>query len=235
MRKTAVPKKSSNPILAFGLFLILIGALAVFLLPRTAKAFLSARLSRTIGLPVEIRELNFSLTPSQFSMKDLRFLNPPGFPPTELAAIKEVKALYSFSPVTVGRLSLKKVEVDFKELRLIRNKTGRLNLPEPPKVLAGGLIDEVILNLGPVTYTDLSEGQPVQKTFDLGLRNALYRNVKGVVGILEIVNWEALKRTGVEAEAPVIPEIKPIPSPAPSPAAAPSVAPPPPAKPSPKS
>jgi hypothetical protein len=67
-------------------------------------------------------------------------------------------------------------------------------------------IEELILNLDSVTYTDLTGEQPVhQKTFDLGLKDATYRNVKGVAGIIEIINWEILKRTGISAALATIP------------------------------
>ncbi len=208
MRKKAVPKISLNPFLKIGIFLVVVGVLAVFLFPRVVKKVLADHLSEKVGLPVVIRKLDFNLARPQFLMKDVKLFNPSGFPSSELAVLKEVKVNYFLPPIIVGRLEFQRIEINFKELRLIRNKTGRLNLPEP-RVLTERPMAEVVLSLGPVTYTDLSEDQPVQKTFDLALGNALYRNVKGVLGILEIVNWEAIKRTGIDAKTPVIPEMKP--------------------------
>ena len=121
-------------------------------------------------------------------------------------------------PIILGRFKIQKVEINFKELRLVRNEVGSINLRiQPPLLAAGSTIDEVVINLGSLTYTDLSSGHPVQKTFDLGLNKAVYRNVKGAAGIMEIVNWEVLKRTGVETEQkskPAPPEMKPAPEPA---------------------
>ena len=239
MKKTASLKKSSNFILNVGIFLILLAVLAVLFFPRAAKAILTAQLTKLVGLPVTIREMDFSLTEPQFLINGLLFANPHGFPAAELAQISKVKVQYVPSFAMLGRFNLKRVEVNFKELRLVRNQKGTINLPLKPPTQAVGdmIIDEVVLNLGPLTYTDLSGKEPVQKTFDMGLNQAIYRNVKGVAGIMEIVSWEVLKRTGLEAKAepkeqaskqemkkPVLPTV-PAPIPQNTPAAKPAEAP----------
>ena len=216
MKKTASAKKPPHFLGVLGIILILIGILVAFFLPPTVEALIASNLSKITGLPVDIGKLHLSLTRPQFLIRDLRFSNPKGFPSTELATLGEVKVQYVPPPIILGRFDLKKVEINFKELRLVRNETGIINLPlQSPMRAVGDVVDEVVLNLGSLTYTDLSEKQPVQKTFDLGLNNAVYRNVKGVAGIMEIVNWEVLKRTGIEAKkvtpspeprAPAVPE-----------------------------
>ena len=199
MKKTNPPKKGSNLILGIGLVLILIGLLGVFFLPPTIMTLLASRLSEVTGLPVNIRNLNISFSAPEFFIKDLKFLNPKGFPASELANIGEVKVQYVPPPLVLGRLDVKKVEVNFKELRLVRNEAGDINLPiQLPIQAVGDTIDEVVLNLGSMTYTDLSGKQPLQKTYELGLNKAIYRNVKGVAGIMEIISWEVQKRAGIE-------------------------------------
>lgn len=218
MKKAAASKKSSKPLLALGggVALLLL-SLVVFLLPLAGKVFLQSRLSKTTGLLVRIGQVHFSLTRPRFLIKDLEFLNSKGFPPAPLARIGEVRVGY-LPPAVLGEgFELAKVEIDFKEFRLVRSEAGSLNLPAPrPVPLRGERIGELVLNLGPLTYTDLSGERPLQQSYDLKLEKALYRNVKGVSGILEILNWEILKRTGVE-EKPK-PPAKPVPLPAPAPA-----------------
>lgn len=194
------------------LVLILIIVLSVFLFPKVTKLLVGSYLSKTTGLPVQIGNLDFSPAQLQFSIKEVQFLNPKDFPPALLAQIDEIKVRYSLPAALLAGFDLKRLEIYFREFRLVRNEKGNLNLSKVNIFMKkGDAIDELVLNLGPLTYTDLSEGQPVQKTFDLGLGNAVYRNVKGVAGIIEILNWEILKRTGVEeANLPPLPEIKAI-------------------------
>lgn len=214
-RKTLTKENPANPLLTLGVSiagLLLLLSLGVFLLPLAAEVLIQNNLSKASALPVKIGKIHFSLTRPQFSIKDLEFSNSKGFPAAPLTRIGEVKVRY-LPPATIGGgFELKKVEVDFREFRLVRNKAGSLNLPVlRPLPARGQTIDELVLNLSPVTYTDLSGQQPVQQTFDLKLEKAVYRKVKGVPGILEILNWEILKRTGVEEKTnPPPPEIKPV-------------------------
>ncbi len=212
---TAKQKSSSLPSnlggWVVGLFLIVL--LGVFISPWFAQRLVQNRLSNATGLYLRIGTAHFNLTRPKFWIKDLQFSNPKGFPASPLALIAEVNAKYSLFSVLLGRPHFKKVQVNFKEFRLMRNDRGRLNLPAASSSASGAqaTIDELDINLDKVTFTDLSTGQPQQQTFNLGLVNSTYRNVKGVAGIVEILNWEVLKRTGVPEKitVPTIP-VKPI-------------------------
>lgn len=212
---TAKQKSSGLPSnlggLVVGLFLIVL--LGVFISPWFAQRLVQNRLSNATGLHLRIGTVHFNLTRPKFWIKDLQFYNPKGFPASPLALIEEVNAKYSPFSVLLGRPHFKKVQVNFKEFRLMRNDRGLLNLPAASSSVSGAqaTIDELDINLDKVTFTDLSTGQPQQQTFNLGLVNSTYRNVKGVAGIVEILNWEVLKRTGVPEKitVPTIP-VKPI-------------------------
>ena len=200
MKKSAAPKKSPAGFLKVLVLIILLAALIILFLPKAVQSHIKSRLAQAIGLPLQVGEIDFSFTSPQFLLKDLLLSNPEGFPSAEMAQISRVQVQYVPSFAFLGGLDVKKVEVNFNELRVMRNEAGSINLPvQPPlSAAAADVIDEVVLNLGSVTYTDLSGGEPVQKTFDVGLVNAVYRNVKGIAGIMEIVNWEVRKRTGIQ-------------------------------------
>lgn len=212
----AITKKSPTSFFAvFGtpvVTLLLIALLGLLTLPWIIQALIQGHLAKVSDLPVAIADLDFSLFRSQFSIKGLQFSNPDGFPDGILAQIPKTSVHYSRRSLLRGKVNLTKIVSDFSEFRLIRNEKGDLNLPKvAPASDNAEIIEEVILNLGPVTYTDLTEGQPIQQTFDVGLANSVYRNVKGVSGIIEILTWEVLKRTGVqEKKGPVTMEITPI-------------------------
>ena len=212
MKTTAAKNKLAAPSSGLGgivVSLFLIALLAVFLSPWAAQALIQNRLSKTTGLSVNMTSVHFGLTRPHFVIKNLEFANPKGFPAAPLAQISNVEAKYSPVSILLGRPHFRKVRIDFKEFRLIRNDKGNLNLPLiPVAVSSGTTIDEVELNLNSLTYTDLSTGQPTQQVFNLGLVNSVYRNVKGVLGIEEILGWEILKRTGVPEKKTAAP--KPI-------------------------
>lgn len=214
MKATATKRNLASAPSSLGAVVVtffLLALLGVFLSPWVARALIQSQLSKTTGLPVSLGNVHFSVTGPRFSIKDLQFSNPRGFPSAPLAQVSEVKARYSPLSAVLGRPHFKRLQVTFREFRLMRNESGSLNLPS----VAGGAvgradIDELELTLVPLTYTDLSSGQPTQKTYDMDLIKSVYRNVKGVAGIVEILNWEILKRTGLpEKVTPAPPQVKP--------------------------
>lgn len=202
MKQKPQDKKPSGLLLNLVVVIFLVLILAVAFFPQAAKALFTRGLSKATGLAVTIRQLDFNFSQPQLLFNDLLLRNPQGFPEAELAKISKVKLHYVPAFALLGQLNLKKVEIDFNELRLIRNEAGDINLPSTPPLQAVGdvIIEELVLDLKSLTYTDLSGQEPVQKTFDVGLEKAVYRNVKGVAGIMEIVSWEVMKRTGIEAK-----------------------------------
>lgn len=215
MKTTTAPKRKSSNLpsnvggLIVGLFLVVL--LGVFISPWIAQRLVQNRLATATGLNLHIGSAHFNLAKPRFWIKNLQFNNPKGFPSAPVALIEEVNVRYSPFSVLLGSPRFRKVQVDFKEFRLMRNDKGILNLPVVSSNDSKATIDELDLNLDKVTFTDLSTGQPQQQTFNLGLTHSIYRNVKGVPGIVEIVNWEVLKRTGVpeKTTVPTIPT-KPI-------------------------
>lgn len=218
MTKTARAKKSSPlATLMVGILLFSLGALWI-LLPRMVESKTLQTLEKITSLSAKISTFQFSLSKGRLIIKGLQLMNPAGFPEAALVSLSEVRG--NFTPLSVlgGRLDLNRLELDFEDFRLMRNNLGVLNLTAMLQNLKEeGRIEEVVINLPSVTYTDLSGAQPVQNTFDLALNQAVYRNVKGISGILEIIHWEVVKRTGVEeevkpiAESPVAEQSSPVP------------------------
>lgn len=215
MKRTTTRSKSESSTLVSLrisiLLFILIVLLVLFFLPRSVEALVTSHLTKTVGLPLKISSFEFNPFDRYFTMGGVQFSNPEGFPDAKLAELGEVTVVYSRRQVLLGHFQIRRARLTFKEFRLVRNAQGKLNLPSVSSIIPeDAAIEELILNLDSVTYTDLTGEQPVQKTFDLGLKDATYRSVKGVAGIIEIINWEILKRTGIDKETPsVLPVIEP--------------------------
>lgn len=212
MARSAAPKKKTSPVPAFLLtfaLLLVIGFAGASLVPSLIQGKLEKRISQTLKLKTEIEKFQFH--PGRHEVLfSLDVSNPGGFPDSRMARIGRVRVDYAFSGLPFRGMDVQRVETAFDEFRLIKNEKGDLNLPALPTPSGKTqVIDEWILNLGPLTFTDLSAGHPIQKTFNLDLSNEIYRNVKGIAGMAEILRWEILKRTGIE-EKILIPEIKPI-------------------------
>lgn len=218
MPRKTVSKKSFVPSLMIGAFVLLVLAgLAAWAVPSVLSLAATKSLENIAGVPVEVGRFHLSITRPQFTLKELKLFNPKGFPEGEMTVLKQVRGDYPSPPIFGGISNVKNLELEFKEFRLIRNKSGLMNLPAlNPFQSIKGNVDTVKITLGEVTFTDLAGDSPAQQNFDLELQKAIYRNVKGIPGVIEIVNWEILKRTGIEEgkpeepERPVLAELKPI-------------------------
>lgn len=203
MKKTPAPKKSSSKSFTALLLFILVLLALVWGAPAALKLFIVKSLEGKVGSAVQIDRIQVDFLRSRFSLKGVRILNPAGFPKGEMAILDRVSGDYTLPFVPEMGPGVKKLEVEFLEFRLLKNEKGILNLPAlNPFARPGASIGELLLTLSAVTFTDLSKEPPSQENYDLGLKQSVYRNVKGVWGIIEILNWEISKRTGIE-EAPV--------------------------------
>ncbi|MBI2167413.1 MAG: hypothetical protein HYU34_04105 [Candidatus Omnitrophica bacterium] len=210
MKKTPGHKKNSPKSFTTILLVILVLLALAKGAPTALEFFVVKSLEGTVGAAVKIDRIQIDFLRSQFSLKGVRVSNPAGFPKGEMAILDRVSGRYTLPPVPGMAPGVKKLEVEFLEFRLLKNEKGILNLPAlNPFARPGAAIEELLLTLSPVTFTDLSKEPPSQENYDLGLKQSVYRNVKGVWGIIEILNWEILKRTGIEeapvAEAPATP------------------------------
>jgi hypothetical protein len=205
---------------------LLILILAVIFHRWTAKVLLASCLRWTLGVPVTIQDVRIDFLETQVLFQGIEIGNPPYFPEETLAKIPKIFIDFDLSSFLKDRIHFDTIEMDFEELRVIRRQDGEMNLvalknlkqarkQEPqtrqrieqkPFHLEVG---QLVLTLGRATYTDFSGPSPMEKSFNLRMDHAVYRNVDGFADIVQIIAWETLKRMGISGVSGILEDLKP--------------------------
>ena len=191
-------------------FLVLV--LALIFHNFTAKWLLTAALRWSLGVPVEVEEAHVDLLATQVLFSGIRLGNPEGFPKGVLADIPKLFIDAEISSLWERRLHLETVEINIRELHILRGVDGRINLlalkvfkfPEERASHGAGsgprfdfYVRQLVLTLGRGTYKDLSRPASVEKSVGLRVDHAVYRNIESMGDMMQIIVWETLKRMGI--------------------------------------
>ncbi|HXV18790.1 MAG TPA: hypothetical protein VD883_01800, partial [Candidatus Omnitrophota bacterium] len=119
---------------------IILIALAILLVLSLVKngagdALMETALSKAARVPVRISGTSISFLKSSIRFSGIKFLNPRGF--HEKNMLTTGKVLIDFDPSALwqGRAHFEEVRFELKELVVIKNKEGKLNVDamKPPK------------------------------------------------------------------------------------------------------
>lgn len=182
------------------------------------KQILTFSLSYTLGADVTIQEVKMDWKNSGFEVHGLNISNPYSFPRDRLADIPLLIVSVDMASIPQGRLHLKTVGFNLRELQVMNAPKQGLNVlalkplqkakeveePSLPKTgerrenseKAFFSIGELIFSVGDITYLDMSSGVTKQNLFHAGIRGATYYDIRGTDDIVVIVATEALKKMG---------------------------------------
>jgi uncharacterized protein involved in outer membrane biogenesis len=196
--------------------LIVVACLFVLSLLKNAIAqgAMAGAISHAAHVPVKIGSVNVSLLSSSIRIKNFRLYNPKGFPEKLMVDVPMIFVDFELPELFKGRARFKEVTLDLKEMVVIKNKDGKLNVdavkpteqekkeakdkarPEAGKKAPKLLIDSLKISIGRVVYKDYSSGgAPTVQTFDINIRGREFKNIDNPTMIVSLVMFEALTRT----------------------------------------
>jgi len=196
------------------LALILIVGLVVFCAVRDfiIKNVVVGVVSNVTGAPTRIGGFSLSIIKQTVSIADLKMYNPKGFPEDVLVDMPKIAVSYDLGALLKGKLHLKQLDIDLKEIGLAKNKQGKLNVDslkiveeqkknkgnkKSDKVIAIQ-IDLVSLSMGRVVNKDYSvEGPAVIKVYEINLKKT-YKNITSVQQLSALIMAEPLKAAGIQ-------------------------------------
>ena len=178
------------------------------------QTILTSTLSSVAHVPVRIGSVNLSFLSASIRLRNLQMHNPSGFSERLMIDIPQIYIDFEPSELFHGRARFKEVRLDLKEMTVVRNRDGRLNVDavkptekqraeahekakpaegaKPPKLF----IDKLFLSVGKVVYKDYSGGgQPVVQSFDINIKYKEYDNIDNPASVVSLVMFEALTRT----------------------------------------
>jgi uncharacterized protein involved in outer membrane biogenesis len=204
-------------VIIIGIIVIVIALLLIFknVLIKTA---VEQGTKRVTGLELTIRDMDVSLLASKVDITDMQLLNPSGFPDKIMIDIPKFLVDVELASFFKKRAHVQTLELNLKELMVVRNKDRILNLSalksvsekqkkvkkpveqkegEKEKEAPQVVIDTLILKIGKVVYKDYSWGtKPLTKTFTLGI-NEVYRDITDPKKLVNLIIVRALQGTNI--------------------------------------
>ncbi len=203
------------------IFFIVIASLIIgFVLVRNPliKTVITTKASQVMGAPVYIDSFSFGIFKQAIRIKGFKLYNPEGFPDEVIFDIPEVSVDYDLSALLKGKLHLPYLAVNLKEMVVIRNKEGKLNVDtlkaatkqekptegeektEEPSESMEMQIDIMKLSIGKVIYRDYSKGdKPIVVSYDVGIKEKTYKNVTDARKLAVLIMVEAIGPTAIKA------------------------------------
>ena len=179
-----------------------------------ANAAVSTAVKAITGLTLQMRHLSVGIVRTSVGVSGMRLFNPSGFPERVMVDMPELYVDYDLPAFFKGKVHLEKVRVYLKELAIVKNEKGELNLDSLKVVQAGNekkepsqkkekgkmpemRIDLLELKIDKVVYKDYSGGTPPQVTeFNVNI-NEKYQNISNPYALGSIILSRALFNTTI--------------------------------------
>ena len=203
-------KKIGIVLLAIVVIVVVLG-LAKNIIIKTA---VSGGVKAVTGLKLQIKSLKVGIINPLIDIKEMRLFNPPNFTDKVMIDVGEVYVDYDLGAFFKNKVHLETLRLDLKELVVIKNKDGDLNL-DSLKAVKGGKekkeapkeeakkeapkiqIDDLTLKIGKVIYKDYSkDGAPQVKEFNVNI-NEQHKNITDPNALVSLIIVKALAKTTI--------------------------------------
>ena len=199
--------------------LVIVILLIVLLFARNIiiKTALQAGLKAITGVGLSIKKMDIGIFKTVLDIKELKLYNPEGFPEKLMVHLPEIYADYDLIGFLEKRVHFNEIRINLKELIVIKNVEGRLNLEslkvpqhkedkpveEQPKKKKEDTakmdfkIDTLELKIGKVIFKDYSKAdKPRIKTYDINL-NERHENIDNPQSLIALIIFKALTNTAI--------------------------------------
>jgi len=193
------------------ILILVVAAFVVFSVVKNGlfQMVIGTAISKAARVPVQIGSTSVRFLTSTINLRNIRFQNPRGFRERVMMDIRQVYIDFDPGAIFKGQAHFEQVKLDLKEIVVIKNREGALNVDamKPPKGQGQKptrekgkdvklKIDQLYLTVGRVIYKDYSAGgEPAIQTFDIGIENREYRNTEAPAVVVNLIVFEALSRT----------------------------------------
>lgn len=182
------------------------------------QAMIEKAVSSAAHVPVHIGRTQAKILSTSIRLNRLRVSNPKGFPEKVMLDAPLVSVDYELAPIFKGQVYFKEVDVDLKELIVVKNRDGKLNIDAvkpTPKENAESKekqkqarekkkpmklrIDRLRLSIGRVVYRDYSGGRssPAEQVFEINMKDRVFTDINDPAVVVNIVMFEALTKTAL--------------------------------------
>ena len=194
---------------------IVVGILVVFLVLSFAKDTIvkisvEEGVNLVTGLRLSIRSFKVGILRSFVDIKGLKLRNPKGFKDKMMMDMPHIYVDYDLPAILGGKIHLNDMVIDLKELLVVKNEQGDLNLnslnvvkepkeaaPAEKKEMPQVQIDNLRLKVGKVIYKDYSKGgAPSVQEFDINIDES-YKNIDDPQELVSLIIVKAMMKTTI--------------------------------------
>jgi uncharacterized protein involved in outer membrane biogenesis len=203
-----------NKTLKFLVAFVAVVILLCFFKNFLVQSALSSGLSKAAHVPVKIGSTDVKFISSSIRLKNISIHNPKGYPEKVMLSAPVVFIDFEPKDLMQGKAHFKEVRLDLKEVIVIKNKDGKLNIdalkPTPqekekqkktkedrakgkaPKLM----IDNLYLSIGRVVYKDYSKGgEPSIQEFNIDIKERQFKHIDNPSSVVSLIMFEALTHT----------------------------------------
>lgn len=174
------------------------------------KSVITVVATQVTGAPVHIDGFSLGLFNQKVRISGFKMYNPKGFPRGTLVHISKINVTYDLGALFKKKLHLLSAEIELKEMGLIKNAAGKLNVNElkvmkqeekkkaKPSKQMPMQIDLLKLGIGKIVSKDYSSGkEPVVYVYDVNIHKS-YKNITSVQQLAALIIMEPMKAAGIE-------------------------------------
>ncbi len=189
------------------LIIVVAGLLVLSILKNgIAQSAVQGVVKTMTGLELKMKSLNLGILNTRIQANGIELRNPAGFEEPVMVDMPVLDVDYELGSLLKGAPHLQEVQLDLRQLVVVRNKDGKLNLdalkPAGAKQADGKpakapqiQIDLLRLKIGKVIYKDYSKGgAPSVQEFDLNI-DERFENISNINAIVPIILTKALYNT----------------------------------------
>jgi len=206
-------KKFGGIVIGFIILLFVLGLVK----DGVIKTTVTATASNILGAPVHFDRLAVGVFRQSVRINGMKVYNPPGFSQDVLLDVPEISVDYDLGGMLSGKLHFPLIVFDLKELVVVKNKEGKLNVDslkvtqkqeravdksskEKASTQISMEIDVMTINIGKVVFKDYTKGdQPLIEVFDIHVKDKTYKNITSTQQVAVLVLAEALKPTAIKS------------------------------------
>lgn len=195
--------------------LIIVIALFGIILARNfvVKTAVSVVVKAITGLDLNIGKISIGIFKTAVEIKDLKLYNPRTFPDKVMIDMPKIYVHYDLGALIVGKIHLKKAEIDLNELYVVKNKAGQLNLDSLKVVqenkkeqgdnktakakIPDVRVDDLYLKIGKVIYKDYSRSEEPKITTYVVNINQRYKDINNAYALGSLIVVQALTNTSI--------------------------------------